>query len=239
MRIGMQGHKVQKTNKGKLKASEMQRPSKHMGEATTYVSPLLLMDFTMLKKFAGVPMSDIRDSGDYRSLTQEEMGSISLSFLLNTLHNFSWKSSLQLRRALPPSPPTSRRLVLELMTALFICDTLFFVIYLAFHRIELLARIHRPHRAYAEIHLQVTNWLSIAQRLSLILLANFSLITIRSHVPTHTAFIPFFVKLLVHIYLGLDLPWDYDNILPFGMGAGSRVHAIHHRIGEGAFQSFF
>ena len=153
----MQGHKVQKTNKGKLKVPEMQRPSKRMGEATTYVSPLLLMDLMMIKKFAGVPMSDIRDSGDYRSLTQEEMESISLSFLLNTLHNFSWKSSLQLRRALPASPPTSRRLVLELMTALFICDTLFFVIYLAFHRIELLARIHRPHRAYAEIHLQVTN----------------------------------------------------------------------------------
>ena len=33
----------------------------------------------------------------------------------------------------------------------------FFVIYLAFHRIEFLARIHRPHHTYAEIHPQVTN----------------------------------------------------------------------------------
>src|ERR1700733_3103969 len=168
-----------------------------MGEPTTYASPLLLVDFAMIKKFAGVPMSDIRNFGDYRSLTHEEMESISLSFLLNIQHNFSWKPSLQLRCALPPTPPTNRRLILELMAALFIYDTLFSVVHLAFRRTVFLARIHRPYHTHAEIHPQVMNWLSIAERLSLILLVAFSLRAIRSHILTRTTFIPFFVELLV------------------------------------------
>jgi hypothetical protein len=31
-------------------------------------------------------------------------------------------------------------------------------------------------------------------------------------------------------YLG-----GYNKILPFNMGVGSRVYAVHHRMGEGAF----
>jgi cholesterol 25-hydroxylase len=81
--------------------------------------------------------------------------------------------------------------------------------------------------------------LSIAERLSLILLANFSLNITGSHVLTRTAFVPFFVGQLVDVHSGLDLPWGYDKILPFGMETGSCVHAIHHRTGEGAFQPFF
>jgi cholesterol 25-hydroxylase len=210
-----------------------------MGELVTFASPLLMMDFTMIKKFAGVPVSDIRQTGGYRALTDQELESISPSFLLPTLHNFSWSSPLQLTRALPPLPPTSRQLVMELMTALFIYDALFFFIHIAFHRIPFLARIHRPHHIHTEIHPQVTNRLSIAERLSLVLLANFSLNIIGSHVLTRTAFVPFFVGLLIDVHSGLGLPWGYDKILPFGMGAGCRVHAIHHRTGEGAFQPFF
>ena len=89
------------------------------------------------------------------------------------------------------------------------------------------------------MHAQVTNRLSVAERLALVLLANFSLNIIGSHVLTRTAFVPFFVGLLIDVHSGLDLPLGYDKILPFGMGAGSRVHAIHHRTGEGAFQPFF
>lgn len=85
-------------------------------------------------------------------------------------------------------------------------------------RIKFLARIHRPHHTHAEIHPQVTNRLSIAERLSLILLANFSLDVIGNLVPIRTAFVPFVVGLLVDVHSGLDLPWGYDKILPFGMG---------------------
>ena len=239
LRIDTRGAGLQTSDKGKPRIPKMRRPSKRMGELFTYASPLLMMDFTMIKKFTGVPVSDIRHTGGYRSLTDKELESISPSFLLPTLHNFSRTSPLQLRRALPPLPPSSRRLVLELLTALFIYDALFFFIHIAFHRIKFLARIHRPHHTHAEIHPQVTNRLSIAERLSLILLANFSLNIIGSHVLTRTAFVPFFIGLLIDVHSGLDLPLGYDKILPFGMGAGSRLHAVHHRTGEGAYQPFF
>jgi hypothetical protein len=49
----------------------------------------------------------------------------------------------------------------------------------------------------------------------------------------------FLLGLLVDVHSGLDLPWGYDKILPFGTVAGSCAHAIHHRTGEDAFQPFF
>jgi cholesterol 25-hydroxylase len=94
MRIDVRGAGNQKADKAKPKVPKMQRPSKRMGELVTYASPLLMMDFTMIKKFAGVPVSDIRQTGGYRALTDEELESISPSFLLPTLHNFSWSSPL-------------------------------------------------------------------------------------------------------------------------------------------------
>src|SRR2546429_530009 len=105
------------------------------------------------------------------------------------------------------------------MMAFFVYDELFFFTHLTFHRIKFLARIHRPHHTHAEIHPQIMNWLSIAERLSLTLLANFSLNVIGRYVLTRTAFVPFFVRLLVDVHSGLDLSWGYDKILPFGHGA--------------------
>ena len=35
----------------------MRRPSRRWGEAATYMTPLLLMDLTMIKKFADVPLT--------------------------------------------------------------------------------------------------------------------------------------------------------------------------------------
>ena len=238
LRIDMRGAALRESASSKPRLPKMRRPSKRMGELLVYAAPLFAMDFTMIKKFAGVPVADIRESGGYPMLDYRDK-SISPNFLLPTLHNFSWRSPFQLRRALPPLPPSSRRLVSELMVAFFIYDALFFFFHIAFHRIKFLARIHQPHHTHAEIHPQVTNRLSIAERLSLILLANFSLNIIGSHVLTRSVFVPFFVGLLVDVHSGLDLPWGYDKVMPFGMGAGSKIHAIHHRTGEGAFQPFF
>ena len=223
----------------KPRVPKMKRPSQRMGEIALYAAPLLAMDFIMIKKFAGVSVTDIRRSGGYPVIDPAQHESMSPYFLKPTLHNFRLTSPLHLHRALPQEPPTSRRVVLELMIAFFIYDALFFFIHIAFHRIKSLARIHLPHHTHSEMHPQVTNRLSITERLSLILLANFSLNIIGSHVFTRTMFVPIFVYLLVDVHSGLDLPLGYDKIIPFGMGAGSKVHAVHHRTGEGAFQPFF
>ncbi|MCJ1290021.1 hypothetical protein MMC34_001556 [Xylographa carneopallida] len=240
LRIDVRGSRQKDTGSDRPKNPKMRRPSKRMGEMLIYVAPLLMMDFTMIKKFAGVPIADIRLSGGY-PLSQVNSSSeeISSSFLLPTIHNFTLSSPLQLTRALPAEAPSSRRLLLELMTSFFIYDAMFFFIHIAFHRIKFLARIHMPHHMHTEMHPQVTNKLSVAERLSLVLFANFALNIIGSHVLTRSAFVPLFVYLLVEVHSGLDLEWSYDKLLPFGWGAGSRVHAAHHRTGEGAFAPFF
>nr|KMM66725.1 cholesterol 25-hydroxylase [Coccidioides posadasii RMSCC 3488] len=191
-------------NKARPKLPKMKRPSRRLRELLIYVSPLLLLDLTLIKKYAGVDINAIR-----------------------------------LVRALPHEPPTSRRVLLELAVSLFIYDALFFVIHIAFHRIQALHRIHGPHHGHLEIHPQVTNRLSVAERVSLILLANFSLNIIGSHVLTRTLFVPVFVYLLIEVHSGVDLDWQYDKILPQGWGAGPRKHALHHREGKRFYQPFF
>lgn len=245
------------------KLPKMKRPSKRLREVFLYVSPLLFLDFTMIKKFADTPINDIRTSGGYMPVfattaaalvvepTETPTGSfnitdtdaipksISGSFLLPTLHNFTISSPLQLERALPPVPPTSRRLVLELAASFFIYDMVFFLCHFCFHRVPFMARHHMPHHKHQEMHPQVTNQLSVVERLSLVLLANFSLNIIQSHVVTWTIFIPIFVTLLIQVHSGMDLVWGYDKFLPRGWAGGPRTHARHHRTGEGGYAPFF
>lgn len=214
------------------------RPTRRLIEIGKSIFPLATLDLILVKKYAGVAVLDIRRSGGYKPFPTGQ-GNISGSFLAPTIHNFSSSSPLQLVRALPIDMPSSRRIVLELLVAFFIYDTLFFFIHIAFHRVSYLRRVHHPHHTHAEINPQVTNRLSIIERVSLILLANFSLNIIGSHVLTRTLFVPIFVYLLVEVHCGMDLEWGYDKIIPFGLGAGSRKHAVHHRVGEGHYQPFF
>ena len=265
------GGNAKRKVKAQPKLPKMKRPSKRLGEMILYVTPLLLMDLTMIKKFADVPLNDIRVSGGYAPLpaasigsqnafpassegsaapgkmntTQSNLGdggdsgSIHAFFLLPTLHNFTFASPLQLTRALPPTPPTSRRLCLELLTSIVLYDMLFFTLHLSLHTFPILARIHLPHHTHPEIHPQVTNRLSTPERLSLVLLANFSLNIIGSHVLTRTLFVPIFVDLLIEVHCGLDLPYGYEKFLPKGWGLGSREHARHHKTSSGSYAPFF
>lgn len=219
------------------KEPDLQHPTKRLPEAVVYVLPLLLMDFVMIKKYAGVPRMDIIRSGGYESSSEADR--ISASYLNPSLHNFSWASPFQLHRALPPDAPSSRRIALELTSAILIYDSLFFFFHLALHKLPILKRIHLPHHRHAEIHAQITNQLDMVERLGLVLLANFSLNVIGSHVLTRTLFVVLFVYLLMELHCGLDLEWGYEKILPKGWGAGSVKHASHHRHGNGLYEPFF
>jgi cholesterol 25-hydroxylase len=237
---------------------KMKRPSKRLWELVIYATPLLAMDLVMIKKFADVPLNDIRVSGGYSplptfntiqsfSLTDHVnttlpqatvRGSIHATFLLPTLHNIT-HSPFQTIRALPPIAPTTQRLTLELALSLLIYDILFFLLHLSLHLIPTLQKLHLPHHTHAEIHPQITNTLSIPERLSLVLLANFSLNIIGSHVMTRTIFIPVFVNLLIQVHCGMDCRWGYEKLLPRRWGLGAREHARHHRTGGGCFAPFF
>lgn len=227
--------KAQKSDASRPPLPKMKRPKHRLGEFAIYAAPLLLMDSVLIKKYHGVPASEIRRSGGYDMLDSN----VSPYFLRPTIHKFSWSSPLQLERALPDVCPTSRQIVLQLMTAIFIYDALFFATHLAFHKIPILARFHNPHHTHPEMHPQVTNRLSVTERLSLVLLANYSLNIVGSHVLTRTLFVPLFVYLLIEVHSGMDLPWGYHNLLPAGMASGPRKHAEHHRTGGGGYAPFF
>jgi cholesterol 25-hydroxylase len=217
------------------KRPRMRRPSRRLYDVVRYVAPLLTLDFTLVKKYADVNVADIRRTGGYPPFHD----SIGSSFLSPSFHKFSLTSPLQLWRALPVEPPSIRRLVLELITSFFIYDGLFFFAHLAFHRISFLAYFHKAHHQHGEINPQVTDQLSIVERLTLVLLANFSLNIILSHVLTRTVFIPIFVHLLIEIHSGMDLQWGFEKILPQGWATGAKKHAQHHREGNGNFEPFF
>jgi cholesterol 25-hydroxylase len=230
---------------GRTKPRGMRRLSRRFGEIAIYVLPLLTMDLTMIKKFADVPLAEILSSGnhDYPVYTGNETFVPShppKTFLVPTLHNFSRSSPLQLFRALPTEAPSSRRLALELVASFIIYDASFFLFHLALHTISPLRNWHAPHHSHdTQINPQVTNQLSIVERLGLIMLANFSLNIIGAHVLTRTLFVPLFVWLLVEIHSGLDLPWGYDKVLPRGWGGGARKHMKHHNTGDNGLEPFF
>lgn len=217
----------------------MRRPSKRLGEMARYVAPLLGMDLVLMKKYAGVAARDNLVVGGWDPDADAHVAGYSTSFLRPRFHHFTWSSPLQLRRALPPDPPSSRRLVVELVVALVIYDALFFLAHLALHRIPGLARFHAPHHRHGEMHPQITNQLDVVERLILVLLANFSLNIIGAHVVTRALFVPLFVWLLVEIHSGLDLDLGYDKLLPAGWGAGAKRHAVHHRGGREFFEPYF
>ena len=214
---------------------KLRRPKHRITEALIYITPLLLMDFTMIKKFSGVSVYDMALSGNY----DPNYVSMKGNFLAPTLHRFTLSSPLQTRRALPLVPPSSRQLVLQLASSILIYDTLFFFFHLALHKLPLLNRIHGTHHKHGEINAQITNQLDVLERISLILLANFSLNIIGSHVLTRTLFIPMFVWLLVEIHSGMDQEWAYDKVLPKGWAAGSQRHSHHHQHGTKYYEPFF
>ncbi|KAI4188549.1 MAG: hypothetical protein L6R41_002064 [Letrouitia leprolyta] len=214
----------------------MRRPTKRIAEGFTYISPLLLLDLTLIKKYGGVMVQDMALSGNYDPSLMSK--TIHGTFLAPTLHNFTLSSPLQIWRALPVAPPTSRELALQLAASFFIYDALFFAFHLILHTPFFLT-IHSHHHNHREINPQITNQLDIFERLGLVLLANFSLNIIGSHVLTRTLFVVVFVWLLVDIHSGMDLKWGYDKILPHGWASGSKRHSIHHRIGNRYYEPFF
>jgi len=225
---------------GRSKPRGMRRPSRRLGEIAMYVAPLLLMDLTMIKKFADVPLESMLESGNYQfhRHANATLGHRA-TFLVPSLHNMTAASPLQTHRALPSLPPTSRRVALELITSFFLYDALFFLFHLSLHALPGVKRWHAPHHRHAEMHPQITNQLHVFERLGLVMLANLSLNIIGSHVFTRTLFVPVFVWLLVEIHSGLDLPWGYDKVLPEGWAGGARKHMLHHAGAEQGYEPYF
>lgn len=194
----------------------MRRPSRRKLEMLTYITPLF-PNLTTIKNSPTFPSAPCSSPGATTPLSSKHHR----TFLIPTLHNTTLSSPLQTRRALLPHASSSRRLVLELVTSLALCDTPFFLFHLALHTIPALRSLHAPH--HAQLHPQATNQLHVFERLSLVLLANFSVNVNGSHVLTRPVLVPVFVWLLVEIHSGLELPkgWGKEALdASSGRGGG-------------------
>lgn len=225
-----------------------------LNELMIYVSPLLFLDLLLIKKFKGVSLEAMIASGGYDPALLATTVSLNNSsvnnsnnnnsnifsknrpaniatthFLAPSVHNMTLSSPLQLTRALPLQPPSSRSLLLELMASIIIYDAVFFLAHLSLHKIPILYnQVHATHHNHAEIHAQITNKLDIGERLLLVLTANFALQIIGAHVLTRTLFVPCFVLFLVQNHCGLDI-LSYDKILPKGWGGEWFWYSIGYR----------
>lgn len=89
------------------------------------------------------------------------------------------------------------------------------------------------------LHSHITNQLTVAERLTLVLSANFALKVFNSHPLTRMIFVPIFVWILVDNHAAYDMPFGLHRIIPFGIVGGSVKHFEHHMCGKRHYQPIF
>ncbi|XP_045156964.2 cholesterol 25-hydroxylase-like protein [Mercenaria mercenaria] len=178
-----------------------------------YMTPLMLLDTFMVKKYHGVDPSVWIDK---RS-----------TFIQST-------------RALPALPPSAVSIVIQLAASFIFYDALFFTIHFTLHKNFFLYKyIHKQHHEHGVVHSHITNKLTIIERITLVLTANFALKVFDSHPFTRMIFIPIFVGILIDNHAGYDMPFGLHRLVPFGLVGGSVKHFAHHQNGNGNYQPIF
>ena len=182
-------------------------------EAVAYITPLALLDTFMRKRYSGVPAE-----------VWEEL-----------------PRGVQHVRLLPVDPPTALQVVSHTLLALLIYDVCFGLLHCCLHEVRwLYERVHAIHHSHGpSINAADTNRLSIVERITIILLANASLLAIGAHPLTRVVFVIPFVGLLVDSHSGYDFPLWYDKVLPCGVVKGAMSHYNHHMHGGQDYSPFF
>ncbi|KAK3091439.1 hypothetical protein FSP39_019877 [Pinctada imbricata] len=181
-------------------------------EAVYYMTPLMLLDTFIVKKYSGVDPS---------------------------IWNEKRQSWLQTTRALPEESPLLNQIVFQLTASILMYDALFFAIHFVLHKnLWLYKNIHALHHRHDVMHAHVTNQLTVVERITLILSANFALKVFNSHPLTRFLFVPVFIFLLVDNHTGYDLPFGLHHVIPFGIMGGPAKHYQHHLHGARNYQPF-
>ena len=147
---------------------------------------------------------------------------------------------LQVTRSLPVTSPSLVQVAWQLIAGFVIYDAIFYVVHRLLHsNAKVYAWVHARHHTHDVVSSRVTNILSIAERLILVLSANFALKIVQAHPMTRAVFVPVFVCWLVGNHTGYDLPWSLDKVLPSGVMLSSTVHYRHHVGNTKSYQPFF
>lgn len=182
-------------------------------EAVVYISPLMILDTVMVKKYCGV----------HQSIWAEKRTTL-----------------IQTTRALPDSPPTVFQICFHLMASLIVFDALFFTVHIILHRNYFLYKnFHAYHHDHGVVNAHTTNKLTIVERIALILSANESLKVFNSHPMTRMLFVPVFIAILIDNHTGYDLPIGLHRLLPYGLAGGSVKHFTHHMQSTRNYQPIF
>ncbi|KAK3592904.1 hypothetical protein CHS0354_004131 [Potamilus streckersoni] len=181
-------------------------------EAVWYVTPLMILDTFVVKKYCGVdPKIWIEKSNDW----------------------------IQITRALPNKAPSVIQVIFQLVISILLYDAIFFFIHLILHKnLFLYKYVHAYHHDHGDINPFVTNQLTVSERLVLVLSANFCLKIFSSHPLTRTIFVPIFVFLLIDNHTGYDLPIGLHRLVPFDIIGGPVKHTAHHTQGSRCYQPF-
>ncbi|GFN94186.1 cholesterol 25-hydroxylase [Plakobranchus ocellatus] len=182
-------------------------------DAVVYLAPLFFADAVIQKKYSGV--------------SEEEWA----------IRSKQW---IQTTRALPSSPPAFLTLCVHVVGSVIVFDALFFVVHLTLHKNAFLYRhVHALHHRHGAMHAHVTNQLTVVERGSLIVAANYSLKLFSAHPLTRLVFVVVFLWLLVDNHTGYDLPWSPHRLAPCGLLGGPATHHAHHINGARHYQPFF
>ena len=182
-------------------------------EAAGYMWPFLALDFVIVKKYPGVDPSEWQERR---------------------------KSWIQTTRALPVAAPSVRDVCEDLIGAFILYDIIFFIIHISLHRSSWLYKhLHATHHRHDFLHSKVVNYLSLVERLLLVLSANESLKIMSAHPFTRNLFVPLFLSWLTENHCAYDLPWTLDKVVPFGIVAGPARHWAHHAKGDRYYEPFF
>ena len=185
----------------------------YLKETVFYVTPLMILDTFLVKKYYNV---DPREWELRRQL---------------------W---IQHTRALPRDPPSLAGIIGCIVSAFLVYDLVFFFVHFCVHKNAWLYKhVHADHHNHPHFQIEVTNQLSLFERITLVLSANESLKIFNSHPLTRAIFVPLFVGWLIENHSGFDVPWTLDKIIPLGLVGGSRAHFRHHCHGNRNYQPFF
>lgn len=179
----------------------------------SYISPLMLLDTFMVKKYTGVDP---------------------------TIWTEKRNSFIQTTRALPVDPPAVTSILYQLVASFIVYDALFFIVHLTLHKnIYLYKYIHKFHHDHGMVNSHVASRLMMVERIALILSANFGLKLFNSHPLTRMIFVPILLGIVIDHHSGYDLPFGMHRIIPFGIVGGSVKHFEHHMTGKGNYQPIF
>lgn len=109
---------------------------------------------------------------------------------------------------LPASAPSVAELLVLPLAALLLYDAWFFVVHMAMHRWRwLFVHVHAAHHDHGRrVNWDVTNRLTLAERLFFVLSSNEILKLLRAHPLTRNAYVLLYIALLTDTHSGYDLP---------------------------------